>query len=300
MHRANSQNDQLSWSDLRDHLAWWVLQIKNFFGFIWDSVKKRPWRFRLLVALGAAFAVFQLFQKAQKYIVRCTYQYEELHPKVFGDMTSKLNALIRDESYNKLAGLLQLTPEEVEYIISIEVTDNRGKKLEQNYSLHREPMIVEIELTDPIEDKRLEKGITDYFNSNPFIASRLGPKIENLKKEKAYIQDNLKKIDTILANYYANRATPLSGITIENSQVEDAYDVLKFSRELIQREQEVDKQLVHPENMYAVDNFIVIPAARFSTGPIIGAAILGIAMGFLISLLWSAWEYAATQLTPKH
>ena len=293
MATPNSSDDQLSWQDLQKHALWWVQLAANSLRFFWMVLWKH-WRLSFsLIILISGLQIWGLYQQSQRYEMTSTFVYGDLHPKIFGDMIAKVNALIDNEETEQIANLLQLKPTQVENITSIKVVDSRGKSLERNFTMHKEPMVITVKMNHPIPGDSLQLAINHYLNSNPFSAKRLAMKKRLLEEELVFIRAKQATIDSVLKRLYENpgRTTTEAGaVTIENSEGKNAYELLRFSRELVQRKTDIENSLVQAENVFAIDNFIVLPSARFGLGGILKGLIVGGIVGLFLAAAIVFWR----------
>lgn len=295
MNSPTPTDDQLSWQDLQAHALWWGRLGYAIFSFFWQVLWKY-WKLSFgLMLLFALLQIGRLYGEAQEYEMTSTFVYGDLHPKVFGDMIAKVNTLIANQETEQVSQLLALKSSQVDKIKSIRVADNRGKSLVDNYTMNKEPMIITVKMRAPIPGDSLQTAINTYLNSNPFSAKRLDMKKRLLSEELTFINNKQATIDSVLKRLYevpqAQVAKPdLGAINIENSEGKNAYDLLRFSRELVQRKSDIENSLVQVENVFAIDNFIVLPSARFSLGAIIKKGIIGGIMGFLLAAVLLLWR----------
>ncbi len=290
MTKEPRQRDILTWQDFQNHAQWWSVQLTRALQFF-QQVITRHWRISWPLMGGfAAVAIGLLYLDAQAYQLQTTYVYNELHPKIFGEMGKKLNALIQYGQYDQVADLMSLNEEQARFITSIQITDERGKPFVENYAYRKEPMVVTLTMQQPIAADSLRAGLTQFLNSNPFIADRLEHKKDLLREELIFVERKLKTVDSVLTNVYANGdssegAETASSVKIENSTGKDAYDLFQFSRELMKRKSQIQNELFQPNNATPVDNFLVLPKARFAAGPILKRGLSGALLGFALASL---------------
>jgi hypothetical protein len=287
------RTDQLRWQDLRDHALWWLRQGYRLSRLLTRAARRHPLLSLLSAGLVAAAFAGLLYLQSREYRVSTTLVYGELHPKIFGDMIARLDALIEQEEIEKSARLLALSPAEVRKIEQIEVSDIRGKPLSTNYTMRKEPMRITLTLSDPIPEDSLYRAVTYYLNSNPFTADRLEMKKRQLREELAYIETKIGTIDSILTNLYAARSAAQSvpgGITIENAEGKNAYELLNLSRELLRRKMAIQNDLINPENVFAIDNFLLFPRARWTPGNVLNRVLAGAAVGYLLLTIVVLWR----------
>lgn len=293
MTTPNSTNDQLSWQDLQQHALWWVKLAANTVSFFWRVLWKHWFLSFGFITLFTSLQLFSLYQQSKSYEMTSTFVYGDLHPKIFGDMIAKVNVLLNNQATEQVANLLQLESSQVKNISSIKVSDSRGKSLESNYTMHKEPMIITVKMQHPIPGDSLQLAINHYLNSNPFSAKRLAMKKRLLQEELEFINTKQVTIDSVLKRLYetpTSAAKESGAVTIENSEGKNAYELLSFSRELVQRKTDIENSLVQVENVFAIDNFIVLPSARFGLGGILKSLIIGGVLGLLLAAAIVFWR----------
>lgn len=285
--------DALTWQDLQHHALWWVRLLYRAARFFANVLLKYRRTSLPSMLAGILLMLFLLHQRSGEYQMTTTLVYGDLHPKIFGDMAAKLNALLSNGRTDKVSGLMQLTEGQASKIKKVEISDSKGKALTNNYTFRKEPMIFSITLSDTIAEDSLRRAITGYFNSNPFTADRLEMKKRQLREEMAYIEEKLQSIDTLLERLYTgDQLSPSaqSTVTIENSEGKNAYELLSFSRELQQRKAEIERSLAIPENVIPIDNFVLLPRARWDAGYIISYGLLGAILGYLLAAVVIFWK----------
>lgn len=241
------------------------------------------------MGVGAILFLGLLFLRSKEYVMTTTLVYGELHPKIYGDMIEKLNAVLENRKPDKVAALLGISRAQAGRINHFKATDSRGRPLTDNYTLRKEPLILTVNLSQPIPEDSLRQAVSHYFNSNPFIADRLGLKLKLLREELGYINRKMATIDSVLTNLYS--APPRTGasdrgVTIEGSEGKNAHELLNFSRELMKRKAEIETNLAFPENVIPIDNFLVFPRARLTPGALIKYGLAGVLAGFLTCAFW--------------
>jgi len=288
MQSPQEEPAHLTWQDVFKQLSWIGNLANQLFGFF-RQVLLQKWRVTLpLIIIFALLSLFLLYNRSQSYAVTTTFVYEELHPKIFGDMIDRLNELFYYDRLDKAAALLNLSPAQVKKISSIKSTDTQGRALINNYAFRQEPMVVTINLSGAINEDSLRKGITQYLNSNPYTSERLELKKQLLREEKRFVEDKMQTIDSLLTIFYAEeKLSPgeQASISIKSEEGKDAYEPLSFSRELMKRKAEIEDHLARPENVIAIDNFIVLPKAKMDPGSILKYGIVGAMAGYLFSCL---------------
>ncbi len=288
MGSQQGDKDVLTWDDIKQHALTWINGIYKSAGFTW-AVATKYWRLTwALMAIFALLSVGYLYQKSQEFALTTTFVYGELHPKIFGDMVEKLNQVLRFGETGKAADLLLLRESQVKKINKIEITDSQGRSLVDNYTMRKEPFIVTVSMTEVIAEDSLREALTFYFNSNPFTAERMGLKRKNWEEELTYVNAKIQTIDSVLLKLYAGKGIgeqEKQGVTIENSEGKNAYELLTMSREMMQRKSDLENNLAYPENVIPIDNFLVLPKAQFTVGSIIKYAVAGALAGYVLAFL---------------
>jgi hypothetical protein len=66
--------------------------------------------------------------------------------------------------------------------------------------------------------------------------------------------------------------------------------LLNFSRELLQRKSEIENTLVNPETVFPIDNFIILPEARFNAPAIVFKGLMGVVIGYFFAAFVGFWR----------
>ena len=294
MSHPRDQNEILTWEDLQQHGLGLLRSARvavRFFGSL--TFGKHRLITGLIAVLSICLLIGVLYQKSRTYGGTTTLIYADLHPKIFGDMIEKLDALIAFRQTERASDLLHLAPSQVEKIKRIKITDTRGRSLLKNYTMAKEPLILSIELTEMLAEDSLEKALIDYLNENPFTAERIDLKKELWREELSYNEQKIATIDSVLNILYTTEGrleTSSSGVTIENAEGKNAYELLSFSRELLQRKSEIENQLANPENVIPIDHLLILPQAKFGLGSLLKQVVLGLVIGILVSGLFVFWR----------
>ncbi len=289
-----NQSQALSWEDLRQHGISILKVFHGLISFFYDQVMRRHFPLAtVFMAIAAAVSIGLLYQKSQTYEVNTTFVYGDLHPKIFGDMIGKLNAIINYGQIDRAAALTGLTSNQVQKVLKVEVADTRGRSLVKNYTLGKEPILITVQLSDYMSEDSLQEAVAFYLNNNPFTAERADLKKRLWQEELQYADQKIKTIDSLLNKLYSDKAnSPIdqNRVTIENAEGKNAYELLSFSRELLQRKAELENQLANPDNVFAIDNFLILPREQFSPGSVIKHGITGAIVGFLLATLIVFWR----------
>lgn len=287
------QQDTLSWQDVQQHLLWWLRKGYSILSFLFKLIRRRPVLCLSAMVLFGLLFTGSLYLQSREYLVSTTFVYGDLHPKVFGDMVGKLNNLIINGDYGKVASLMHLSPPEAEKIKGVDVSDIKGRPLSTNFTMQKEPMQITLRLSGPMPEDTLYKAVAYYLNSNPFTASRLELRKRLLLEELDYINRRLPVIDSLLASFYSRRqasGSSSSNITIESAEGKTSYELLTFSRELLKRKGEVENLLINPENVFAIDNFLILPRVQLSAGNLLLRLLAGALAGYLLAALITLWQ----------
>lgn len=293
MEPSASKNDTLTWDDIYQHGLWWLRAGHNVYRFGLEVVFKNWLTSLLLAALCSGLLLAWLFQKSQQYEMKTTFVYSELHPKIFGDMGVKINSLIASKQVDQVASLLALNEAQAEKVKKISITDVRGKSLVKNYTFRKEPITISVLLSEPINADSLHDGVTYYLNSNPFTGGRLDLKTKLMREELHFIEEKLETIDTAIVNLMDNtdnKIPVLNTLEIEGKEGKQMYELLSFSREMVLRRSEIQSKLANPENVVAIDNFIILPKALINFGSILKHLLVGIILGLILSAMVVLWR----------
>lgn len=291
MGTETQKNGTVSMADLREHALMWARLGALFFRFLGKIVQEHKKVSLPTTIIGAGLGFLVLFGKSGNYQLSTTFIYSDLPPKVYGEMIEKLNSLLQDKSrLSEVTALLGLTNSQIETIKKITIRDNQGRNLLNNFTNQKLPLVVSVAMDEPIAGDSLRRALIYYLNDNPFTGQRLELKKKLWQEELSFIQAKLVTLDSILANVYADSrvgsSAPATGVTIENSEGKNAYELLTFAREMMQRKSDLEQSLAYPETIYPVDNFLVLPEARLTLGSILKYSLTGAMAGFCMAAAW--------------
>jgi hypothetical protein len=275
--------NELEWADLGDHVLWWINGIRGGIRLAWNNFRKNFVLYLIFIVLGLATSLGYLYQKSQTYIGKTTYRYSELHPQIFGNMVDKLNGLISSKDFDEFSSRISLPLSQARKIMKIEVTNSRGRDFSRIHAVSQVDMTVTVELSDTMDAEVLGQAVTRYFNNNPYTAARLDLKKQILNNEMEYIDGRVAMIDSILLAFQQKKGPSVSIPAIEDLGLADSYELLRFSKELIDRKSEISYHLLDPQNVISLDSMVILPEARFTPISAVLYGLVGIFVGVLIA-----------------
>ncbi|MCI5058328.1 MAG: hypothetical protein MRY83_19610 [Flavobacteriales bacterium] len=277
--KENKVDDEISLQDLRLFLYKTLLTIEGVFTFFWSIFKKKLLLLILFLAIGAGigFGIHKLSKNA--YYAQMTISYYELHNKIYGDMISKLNSLVKNKNYTSVSQLLELPIETCLALKKIEAFNVRNEPLFEDLSFNKSPISISIKITDPTLAKDFQNAIIKYLETNRFIASRKALQTKNLKQELAYVVDKIQVIENLL-----NNPELLSSSSKKDEEVSTISDLLQKSREYFSRKLDIESTLEIDKKIEVIDDAVVIQHPTYGSPlkmTILGAAVF-FALGFLL------------------
>jgi hypothetical protein len=254
MNKENQQSSEdISLKDLRLFLYNILVVIESTTKFFWNVLKKR-WLTLIVLALigsGIGYGVHSLSKNT--FYAQMTISYYELHNKIYGDMIAKLNSLVKNKNYDKVASLLDLTLEQCEKLKKIEAFNVRNEPLFEDLSYKKSPILISIKLKDEAIANDIQKAIITYLESNRFISSRKEMQTRNLKQELGYVKEKIRVIDDLLS-----KPDLLNVKSQGDDDVSTVADLLEKSKEMFQRKLDIESTLEIDKKIEVIDNAVVI------------------------------------------
>lgn len=190
------------------------------------------------------------FVKPKSYKANMTVSYVLYEKKIYGDMLTKLNDLIKTESYNTLGRMLNVNPDELESLKAINTYNIENEPLVEDLSIEKIPFYVEVEVENTALLPALEKGLVQYMNNTPYITERLELQAEQNKAELEFYEERLVIIDSLLKH----SSGPEGGAKKETSNAQ--LDLITESKEIYKRIIELRGTSVYNRNIEVLDGFV--------------------------------------------
>lgn len=210
------------------------------------------------------------FVKPKSYKAIMTVSYALYEKKIYGDMLSKLNDLIKANSHETLGRMLDVEPEKLEHLQEISTYNIENEPLVEDLSIEKVPFYVEVEVANTAILPALEKGLVHYMNNTPYITERLALQAEQNKAELEFYEERLEIIDSLLKH----SSSPEDGMKKETSNAQ--LDLITESKEIYKRIIQLRGTSVYNRNIEVLDGFVAgdKPSGKsWKVWLVIGAAI---------------------------
>jgi hypothetical protein len=231
----------------------------------------------LICIIGTTGLVIFYFSKDKNsYDFSFTVSYDELVRKVYGDRIVKLNTIVKENDYSRLANLLSVDQKTASALINIKAKNIVGDALEKDMNTDKIPFVVTCRVTDTATISKLQTGIVSFLEEgNKYLSSKMAIKIKEIDNEISFIDSQLTMMDNLKKEYqqFAEDASPS---TKEKTSPSGLYE---FSYELYKKRQDLIKKKEMPSNLQVIDDAIVPRPAKKS---IVMLSIVGIILGFVV------------------
>lgn len=232
--------------DIKKFLAGFTFFLKNVFLYAFKSVLQSRLLVTIFILTVIGTGYFYQKKNPAYYQAEMVCAYNNLHKKTFGEMVHKLDELAKKQSYHQLAEMLQLPIETVSSIIGFEAKNVAGSPLYEDITSERTPMYFTLKATDKSIFPKVEDALLHYMNSVPYQIKRTELEQRKLNDKIVFIENDLLKIDTMIAAYshflYRTKPATDSATSFSNivelfrykDQLEDKMLELEKSQNLIE------------------------------------------------------------------
>jgi hypothetical protein len=234
----------------------------------------------LICIIGTTgLVVFYFSKDKNSYDFSFTVSYDELVRKVYGDRIVKLNTIVKENDYARLANLLSVDQKTASALTNIKAKNIVGDALEKDMNTDKIPFVVTCRVTDTSTISRLQTGIVSFLEEgNKYLASKMAIKIKEIDNEISFIDSQLTMMDKLKKEYQL-LAEDASPSTKEKTSPSGLYE---FSYDLYKKRQDLIKKKEMPANLQVIDDAIVPRPAKKS---IVMLSALGIILGFVVYTL---------------
>lgn len=194
--------DELYFAELRD--GWNAFRKAFQTGIKAFGRKIRQYRLVLLLLALVLFTrgAYRFLKQEPVFRATASYIYTDLHPKVYGEMTDKLQEAIRLNSYATLSRELDMPRDQLKTIKDMQAQNIFGSKLSENRKAdeHIPFYIVVVAGRNTLFDT-LQQKMEDYFNHNILVKQRIQKKKKILEEKIAYSKSQLILLDSLKIAY---------------------------------------------------------------------------------------------------
>lgn len=253
-----------------------IIRYGHYFIF---SIKKYKVVFVLSLLVGFAPFIYKYIGSSRAYESTFTVAYDELVRKIYGDRLNKINALVQQKDYKKAASFLGISPSDASKLVSVQGRNIVGEELSKDMNTDRIPFIVRFVVKDSSKIGIIQTGIVNFLEwGNDYMAGRSKMKIREIDEEIAYIEGQMRVMDSIKGKYLSER---VETVTAPNATTPSYSSIFQFSYELYKKRQDLLRKKEMPGTIQVVDDAIV---SRSTGGPLLKILVFGTALGMFIYL----------------
>jgi hypothetical protein len=283
---AENKTDNVTIKDIEIYAANIKLFYSNLFSFGINALKKYWYILLLGFVLGSGFAWYKYRNAKPYYEGKATLTFTIFNKKVFGEMLDKLRNLSRSGSYKTLSEKLDINEADAKKIIDIEGLNIAGSPLSDDITESKQPFYIRVKLRDRQIADTLLVRIESYLNSNPQVKSQMTNNLIKMKEKLAFINDQIRKLDTLKADYkfYLAQQSVNSGAVINTF---NPVDLFTASEKLFTTKTDLEWGIINHKVVRILDPFIIndFPVLPSLSGLLIKYAGLGLLITIILSLL---------------
>lgn len=227
------------------------------------------------ICIFAAIALVFLYNrgKTEKYTASFTVSYDDLVRKIYGDRLYKINRLIKQREYDKIAGYLSIDQKTAASLVEIKGKNILGENLTEDMNTDRIPFIINFTVKDTSTVHKIQTGIVNFLEEgNTYSARNKELKAKEIEDEIAFVDRQLDMMDSLKRKYNA-------GIASSDEKSNSLTTIYNFSYELYKIRKDLLKKRTMPGNIHVIDDAI---AAEATGWPTIVVLLLGIIGGILL------------------
>lgn len=165
-----------------------VLGLKNYWKYV----------FVIFVVLGVLF-YFKYRKTETYYVSKASLTYNFVHKKVYGDLFYYLQQLASENKTDKLADVLELSPEITKEIKTLEAKNIVNSPLHQDFTFERIPFYLYLTTTTDQHIPQIQESMVNYITNNKDNNRVAGKEIEDYKATLKFVNKDIKRLDSIIA-----------------------------------------------------------------------------------------------------
>lgn len=251
------------------------------------SIKRHKLVFLVSILIGLAPAILMYTKDLNGYEASFTVSYDELVRKIYGDRLKKINSLVHQHDYNKVATFLDVDKNVAKSLISVKGTNILGEDLSKDMNTDKIPFIVNIMVKDSSYLRTLQNGIVRFLEyGNDYMVDKNKIKRKEITDELAFIDQQLNIMDSLKRGMTDKSAT--AGNDKEGNGMAP---VFQFSYELYKKRQDLQRKKELVSSLQVVDDAIVSKnttsslAIYVAGGLILGFIVYIIVIGFILPVI---------------
>lgn len=150
-----------------------------------------------ILCLGVSLKIWS--GKVPFYQAEMSVSYVYVPKKIYGDMVDKLNVLLKKKDFKTLSITLNFPEEQLKEVIKFNAQSIYRSNLSSDYTPKDDPFYLTVQMKKPIELKKLEDGLINYFNSPSYIQERLTISRNDALSEISFLEGKLKVLESAIA-----------------------------------------------------------------------------------------------------
>ena len=266
------------WESVRLQMA----EGSGFLSAAWRSfhrfLRRHMLYFFIAGLLGGAAGAGIWYVKPATYEAEMTVSYVHYEKKIYADMLTKLNALVRAGNVERLAQQLGLPMASAKEIRSVEAYNIRKEDLAADLGTEKVPFYIAVQVKRPGILPELETALVDYLNGTKYVQERLEFMGRQLRAEQEFLQDRLKVVDSLsrILNSREDMSSEEKAVT--------RMELLEETLAVYDRIKNVKISLAFNKNVEILDGFVPVerPSGRGMSHFILFGFLAGLAFWFLV------------------
>ena len=190
-------------NEARNFIKDFIAFIRRSLLFIWNALARNAVLAIIVFLLVLAAGYFYQSKVPAYYQSEMVCVYNHLHKKTYGEMVQRLDLLVQSRSFDQVASILQLSPEEASSIVGFEAKNVVGSALYEDFSGERTPMYFTLKTKNRSIFPKVQEALVNYLNNTPYQLKRTA--FEKLKATKKidFLRASIQQIDSVIHGYNA-------------------------------------------------------------------------------------------------
>lgn len=178
---------------LRKTIAFYL----ELFSYILNGVKKH-WKVSLLIGLICGLLLFKKWNETHTiYKANCSYTFNYLNKKTFGDLLQDISTLIQNGEHDALSKRLKISPQIASNMISLDAKNILGQPLHEDFSEQAVPFYIYITTLNKEIIPDIQSAITKYIVEDPFSVNRINSEHTKMRNRLDFLENEIKILDSL-------------------------------------------------------------------------------------------------------
>lgn len=254
------------------------------------GIRKHIVVFIISMLLGALPFIWMYNSKKNLYESSFTVSYEELVRKIYGDRLMKIDAIVQQKDYDKVAYLLSVNKNVAKSLVSVKGMNILGEDLSKDMNTDRIPFIVHMVVRDSSTTGLLQKGIVNFLEEgSAYMVDKNKIRRKEISNEIEFIQQQLAVMDSLKRILNVGGGKNIQSINERESGGLAA--IFQFSYELYKKKQDLIRKQEMMSTVLVVDDAIVAKSTKGSAplyiiySLVLGGIIYLIITGFILPVI---------------